>query len=476
MFTSEDDSYSSAHASGRASNSNIAAMGHQQHHHHLQQNSPVTSRESVMASLSALCADDREQRAKVLANVLPFLKDTAGSVPLLPVHSQAFTALAYECPYEDVRSAFVQFAPVRPTKPIVSFLDPAVVTVPLSTNDMAVHLLYANVFQQIGFVPNYVRVLASLPAPALAHYDALHLSLYGEGPLPPVWRHYIIAMTASMHKCEYFLRFGVRQFLALGGDHSWLTTGLAAAHPKLQAIGRVLDVLVHQPWDLKADDLTELLRRWTHEELSHAVVIASTITGMCSLVCGCGVALDLSLDVDFPGFPCDYERFYVIPPHVGLRRVDFDVGKRIHHYHLLTEFGWSMQAALILRQYTSPATLIPFLDREFALLEENYTHTEPEHSLYIYVYDLFGLKFDDFNYHDMNKTLGGCYGSLEVVKKVKAFVKRLATAPHTVCREDHNLGLGELMGDMQKLKLMYMMYVSKMQIGLLYFARELVKV
>jgi hypothetical protein len=288
-------------------------------------------------------------------------------------------------------------------------------------------------------------------------------------------------MAAATQRCEYFLRFGFRQFLASGGETSWLLGGVSAAHPKLQALSRLVDVLAHAPWECISEDMSQLLaKRWSQEELIHALVITSTVQCMCSFALGTGVGLDLSLSGDMPGLPCDFEKFYLMPPHCAMRYIDFDnkrgygegPAKRVYHYLVMSEFAWTTHASPIFQHLTQSHNVVRVLDREFSLFEEQHGRNTVLRTVSIHLFDLHGIKCDDFNYHELNKLLLASMTKEEVIG-IKSFMKKAATIPHVVVAED--LAFGAEMSVQNKINLAHVVHVTRKMMMLLYIARAMHK-
>jgi hypothetical protein len=76
-----------------------------------------------------------------------------------------------------------------------------------------------------------------------------------EGYIPLSWRYYIAIMSVSAMRCEYLMRLLEENFLEIGGDESWLIHGLDVVPEKLARLGRINNMIAHQPWIILPDDI-----------------------------------------------------------------------------------------------------------------------------------------------------------------------------------------------------------------------------
>eukprot|EP00759_Apiculatamorpha_spiralis_P002801 PhF_6_TR11225/c0_g1_i1/m.18101/K10141/SESN1_3; sestrin 1/3 len=467
MFTSEDDSYVSSSTTTQ------------------QINTPqvVCSERSfeVSAGFAALGTEDDEHRKRLVVTLVEKVKDElkgANAAEFMSQYGTTLVALAHECPFADIRAAFSPLVSVVRAPPPTTFLDPDNASVPLDTKDETARVLYIHAFQQFGFVPNYLRVMALNMKHTLTHYDAFMYTLLGDTPLPATWRYYIMIMAAATQRCDYFLRFGIRQFLNVGGDVTWLQ-GVNQAHPKLQALTRMLDVLAHAPWELCNEDMASLIaKRWSNEELLHALILGSTVQCLCSFVLSTGISVDLTLSAEMPGIPYDFEKFYLLPPHTPMRYTDFDNRRgfsdgprnRVYHYLLTTEFAWESHALPIFQEFLPSQAITQFLGTEFGLFEEVQHQSVVLRTLTIHLFDLYGVKSDDFNYHELNKILMGSM-SKDCVIAMKSFLKKAGTSPHVVVQDD--LTFGNEMTPKDKVEFAHIVHVARKKMLMIYVARAM---
>ena len=97
--------------------------------------------------------------------------------------------------------------------------------------------------------------------------------------IPITWKYYLAIMAISTVKSQYLLRQLEIQFLSKGGDETWLIKGLTAVPEKIKKLDKLNNILAHQPWKLKVQDINEVYNKydsqngWGFNELIQAVVI-----------------------------------------------------------------------------------------------------------------------------------------------------------------------------------------------------------
>lgn len=109
--------------------------------------------------------------------------------------------------------------------------------------------------------------------------------------IPMTWKYYLAITAVSTIRCEYLLRELEMQFLLKGGNANWLVEGLACPEmpEKLKKLGRINNILAHQPWKLKIQDLTEIhsqydCKAWHINELTHAALILTYYHRLAAIV------------------------------------------------------------------------------------------------------------------------------------------------------------------------------------------------
>lgn len=110
-----------------------------------------------------------------------------------------------------------------------------------------------------------------------------------EDYMPLTWKYYIAIMAVSTIRCEYLLRELEMQFLIKGGDEIWLIKGLEAVPDKLRQLEKINNILAHQPWKLKLQDIKEIHSKfnpkgWHMNELIHAALILTFYHRLASVV------------------------------------------------------------------------------------------------------------------------------------------------------------------------------------------------
>ena len=81
------------------------------------------------------------------------------------------------------------------------------------------------------------------------------------------------------------------QFLLNGGDDNWLTYGICKAHPKLQSLSLINELMAYRPWSLNDKEIAKAVQgsanssgKWSVPELLHAGAILACYHGLCGLV------------------------------------------------------------------------------------------------------------------------------------------------------------------------------------------------
>jgi hypothetical protein len=88
------------------------------------------------------------------------------------------------------------------------------------------------------------------------HYiKTMFFLIHEEGYIPLTWRYYIAIMSVSTMRCDYLLKTLEDRFLEAGGEESWLIHGLDVVPEKLTRLGRINNIIAHQPWIMLPDDI-----------------------------------------------------------------------------------------------------------------------------------------------------------------------------------------------------------------------------
>lgn len=115
--------------------------------------------------------------------------------------------------------------------------------------------------------------------------------IYGEGPLPIQYRHYIAIMAAGRHKCTYLINFHKKQFLEHNGDPNWLI-GLTHVPRKLRNLYEINKILAHRPWLVTKEDIKKIVKgpnSWSMSDLGHAIILLVHFHSLCSFVFACNL-------------------------------------------------------------------------------------------------------------------------------------------------------------------------------------------
>jgi hypothetical protein len=72
---------------------------------------------------------------------------------------------------------------------------------------------------------------------------------------PITWKYYLALMAVSTIRCDYLLQKLEIKFLEYGGDQTWLIEGLAVVPEKIKKLAKINNILAHQSWKLKTQDI-----------------------------------------------------------------------------------------------------------------------------------------------------------------------------------------------------------------------------
>ena len=116
-----------------------------------------------------------------------------------------------------------------------------------------------------------------------------HLLSPSKGFIPVTWKYYLAIMAASTMKCEFLFRHLEEEFLLNGGDEDWLVRGLEAVPEKLRKIDRINNIIAHQPWKLKENDILEIYFKtnpnmWNINEIVEAILILINFYRLASII------------------------------------------------------------------------------------------------------------------------------------------------------------------------------------------------
>ncbi len=142
--------------------------------------------------------------------------------------------------------------------------------------------------QVLFWFPNYLSL----------YKDTIKNLIEEENFIPLNWKYFIAIMAVSTIKCEYLLKQLEESFLQGGGDVNWLIHGLKAVPHKLQKLGKINNIIAHQPWKLNLFDFNSILSKendtsnqWNINELMHAFLIIITYQKIANIIKAVGIKL-----------------------------------------------------------------------------------------------------------------------------------------------------------------------------------------
>ena len=102
-----------------------------------------------------------------------------------------------------------------------------------------------------------------------------------EGFLPLTWKVYLGIMAAATIRSEFLLKSLEAEFILMGGDEDWLVFGLPAAPEKIRKLEILNNILAHQPWKLKMQDIKDVcnfngVSAWNIEDLVQSIIVLTT--------------------------------------------------------------------------------------------------------------------------------------------------------------------------------------------------------
>lgn len=120
-----------------------------------------------------------------------------------------------------------------------------------------VALTALNIMHKInGRVFLYENLFFLFPEYYEMYRNTLQVLMVKDSIIPRKWKYYLAIMAVSTIKCEYLLKHLEQEFLLLDGDEDYLNFGLKFIPEKLQKLQKINNILAHQPWKLKVQDIT----------------------------------------------------------------------------------------------------------------------------------------------------------------------------------------------------------------------------
>jgi hypothetical protein len=102
-----------------------------------------------------------------------------------------------------------------------------------------------------------------------------------EGFLPLTWKIYLGIMAAATIRNNFLLKNLETEFILMGGDEDWLIFGLGAVPQKIRKLEILNNIMAHQPWKLKTQDIKDVCifngaSAWNIEDLVQSVIVLTT--------------------------------------------------------------------------------------------------------------------------------------------------------------------------------------------------------
>lgn len=180
--------------------------------------------------------------------------------------------------------------------------------------DKAVRMI-KKIASERGRLLHHEKILLLFPDYFEIYYKSLNVIMNENGYLPITHRYYIAIMASSTIRSEYLVRTLEELFLSVGGDEKWLIYGLEVVPEKLKRVGRINNILAHQPWKLSTSDIVVMTNlqqevyksensneSWNFNEFIHAALILITYHKLAAIVETFDICVrkdqDLSLSVD----------------------------------------------------------------------------------------------------------------------------------------------------------------------------------
>jgi len=275
--------------------------------------------------------------------------------------------------------------------------------------------------------------------------------MINDGYLPITWRFYLAIMAASTIKCEYILRCLEDLFLYYGGDKSWLIYGLRTVPEKLKKLAKYNEIMAHQPWKIKADDINELFsnknpnHKWNNNELVHASAILFNFHKLSSFVKGLNLNIpqtlceeneDLFLSKIRKEITNDdecFQRHLLNTTNLAAEEVEEDTCEDPLSY---LDFNWFDNAYDILSELYPHIKDINNEVNYILNFNSNSIDKKRESSLdnidirrciNCYTEKLFGYEHDDFEYSKINRLLS---------RDQREFIKNIVSQPHLITKNN----------------------------------------
>lgn len=169
--------------------------------------------------------------------------------------------------------------------------------------------IYKNLLKEIEanncLFPLHEQILFWFPEYLIRYKNTISTLMDDDSYLPRVWKYFIAIMAVSTIKCEYMVKSLEESFLAEGGKIEWLVHGIKVVPEKLQMLGKINNILAHQPWKLSFVDFNTLLFKsdiettyWNLNELTLAFFILITYQKIATIYKSSGLKTKMEEPID----------------------------------------------------------------------------------------------------------------------------------------------------------------------------------
>lgn len=306
-----------------------------------------------------------------------------------------------------------------------------------------------SLFVNLGELSNYYRIVAEIHPDLLsAHHDTMQFLLFGMGTLSPPERFLAAMIGAAQHDNLYLFRRFATMYFALGNQDPAPFTSLP---PRLSSLRTFAGLAAHRPWLVTADVVRKLIREegWEISEFMHAAAILSTVHCMSGFVSASGLRLDASSAIvpegSAPYKAEDSKRFAISQFSDGTRYAQRIVKSASHGSGSvnIANYNWNDHGSILMERYYDGAAPLISCETEFCESlcdtigesidvrivgkKESLTAAAWWWTLRLYVMNVYGVIYDEFNNDDVNTIL-----SLEA----KRFIHRVVCTPEDTVPSD----------------------------------------
>ncbi|KAL2806953.1 sestrin-3 isoform 1 [Daubentonia madagascariensis] len=311
-----------------------------------------------------------------------------------------------------------------------------------------------------------------------------------DGPLPLPYRHYIAIMAAARHRCSYLINMHVDEFLKTGGIPEWLN-GLEYVPQRLKNLNEINKLLAHRPWLITkehiqiVDSLSELealMERMKRLQEERDDEEASQEEMTTRFEKEKKESLFVVSGDTFHSFPhSDFEDDMIITSDVSRYIEDPGFGyedfARRGEEHLPTfraqDYTWENHGfSLVNRLYSDIGHL---LDEKFRMVynltyntmatHEDVDTTTLRRALFNYVHCMFGIRYDDYDYGEVNQLLE---------RSLKVYIKTVTCYPERTTKRMYDSYWRQFKHS-EKVHVNLLLMEARMQAELLYALRAITR-